>query len=281
MSRDAWEWADQFKPAQPGPEKSWGMYYTAGITATAIDAAIAFADRFKKPPPPLYVPEEDGPVYQFAADAIAALDLPVAEDFGAAFFSRCKDRLKFATYPDGIVALAEMSEDIYSQSIPRLPPMISPVLSKGIEGARWRDKVKQIGLFAQEFSIGQVLETCHEIACQYMAGLPNIARIDWAEFDNLVDNPPSPATLSIEVQLTGLPEVVEYMIYPLYKAEHMQSGLYSQLRDTLDRNVCAASGLAFTDQNRWGERLVLPTRYKGADVVTTYLRDTPLMKPFE
>jgi len=103
------------------------------------------------------------------------------------------------------------------------------------------------------------------------------------EFYKLVQVDAAPQGLSVELNdmIQNLPEVVEYMIYPFYRAEHMKSGLYQPVRDILDNNVCLASGLPFNEENRFSAKLIMPSAYKGSDVVATYLRDSPLMQVFE
>ena len=77
-----------------------------------------------------------------------------------------------------------------------------------------------------------------------MAHLSEIARVEWSEFDKLIQTDDQAGGLRIELNdlIESLPEMVEYMIYPFYKAPHMQSGLYSQIRESLDRNLDAKKG---------------------------------------
>jgi hypothetical protein len=85
------------------------------------------------------------------------------------------------------IKLVDMAEDIYIYSQPYLPPMLPAELSPTIEGARWRDKLRETILFAQGYNFFEVLTTCHDITCQFMAGLPEIARVEWDEFRKLAE----------------------------------------------------------------------------------------------
>jgi len=180
------EFADQYRP-QRGTERSWGAYFTALAAGGIIDGAFALKDALTPttPPKPLYIPDDDAPLYKLAQDTIAALRLPEPETFGQLFARQCTERLQFATYPSVFIKLVDLAEDVYMYSRPYLPKMLPAELSKGIEGARWRDRIRQLILFAQSFNFIVVLTTCHEVTCQFMAGLPGLARVEWDELSRL------------------------------------------------------------------------------------------------
>ncbi len=69
--------------------------------------------------------------------------------------------------------------------------------------------------------------------------------------------------------------LVQDLIADFYAEENAKRSLYADMRATLTRNFYEASGLPpDSDQNH---KLVLPTSYKGENVVFAYLKDTPLL----
>lgn len=87
--------------------------------------------------------------------------------------------------------------------------------------------------------------------------------------------------VTLRSAITNSAQVVQDVVLPFLAPRPAEYPLFDDLRLQLERNVCAASGVWHGEMTRSASKLVFPDRYKGDDVVHTYLRETPLEGIFE
>lgn len=79
-------------------------------------------------------------------------------------------------------------------------------------------------------------------------------------------------------------DVVERTVATMYDDDITLAHLFEDVREQLERNLCAVSGIPFERRGENTKALVLPTKYhakSNADVVDTYLHNTPLARLFD
>jgi len=171
-----------------------------------------------------------------------------------------------------------IAENFRLSAIPDPPPLLDT-----IEGSRYYDQVQH-----------QYIKLADESAFQIFR-----ATI-LASFRDFVDSLPPPTlqprelvidqvegrapSLSFSLPLIDmLPNIgqrVEDLILPFYSQEVRSHQLFSEVREQLDRNLHALSGVPFTRQHFNSPKLVMPSTFKGEDLVSSYLHHTPLKNIF-
>jgi hypothetical protein len=155
-------------------------------------------------------------------------------------------------------ALIRMAIELYIAEGLHQPLPKPLVFTDAIDEARFRDKVlAHIKKQANPQTLSILLDAMVEAAMALRKLLPPVALAD----DTMVHIPladaiPNPGT------------VIEAFILPFVDQKIYDAGLFVELRKTLNRHV--------DDETK-----VMPTKYKGEDIIQTYLKNTPLLPVFE
>jgi hypothetical protein len=163
---------------------------------------------------------------------------------------------------------------IYREEKLDLDALTAPPLPDSLEGARYRDNLISYIERSQDRDLIMVAQACIiECLKDFLDALPPAAFSD-------EDGEDAHFSISLGEMLLHPAKPVEALIFPFYSRSAFEHDLFKSLREQLDRNLCAVSGLPFSNQNRESPKLVTPKSYKGDDLVLSYLRDTPFVHLF-
>lgn len=167
--------------------------------------------------------------------------------------------------------IIEVAGDLYDlegfgETIP--PP---PAICESREGARYRDTLNHVVARVADPSLKRLAQdTLDESFSALIGELPPIAanQGDVLGFLKLRE-------------YGDVRSAVAEAIFPFYRDPVISRGLFSKLRERLDQNLCAASGVPYSRENVDQGNLILPDSYTGDNVVSEYLADTPFENVFE
>jgi hypothetical protein len=206
-----------------------------------------------------------------------ATNFPDSETFAVSVFRELGRGRK--TYPVRSIlnAMGYACELLYDAEGLNPEDIASPPLPESLEGARYRDKLISYIERAQDPELLDVARGCVVESFRAFADtLPEASLTDDLDAD-------TSAHFSIPFQdtLKRSGKSVEELILPFYAASAFDHGVFKGLREQLDRNICAVSGLPFSNANRESSKLLKPGNYLGSDAVERYLHGTPLLEVFD
>lgn len=155
----------------------------------------------------------------------------------------------------------------YEDFHPEIPS--PPEKANSLEGARYRDLLSRIDTHGFDEHKRKIAQECTYDALQkFLSSAPTIRQeISWG-------------TTSLSAFL-DVPESIEAICQPFYRLDARENGVFTKLREQLDRNLCEASGIPYTTENAYSDKAKLATQ--NIDLVNpvyAYLKDTPLQHIF-
>ena len=173
-----------------------------------------------------------------------------------------------------VEALRQCARALYEgegfDAVPNPPPTEAGELAI----ARYCDRVSRLmGKISESDAVDLARETMTGSLRSLRKRLPEEARTEPVA---------SAGSLQVHVRIVDaiddVPTVVEELIAPFYKDRVAARGLFSGLREQLDRNRHEMSGVPFTPLTINSADLIPPTKHRGTseEIVRGYLRDTPL-----
>jgi hypothetical protein len=164
-----------------------------------------------------------------------------------------------------------------------LPPPPRPANS--IAGGRYRDYLTQFIIKVAHPAAPETLRQCLvDSFTALSSSLPPAARQTAEELSASVEGSAPPPMFSVALleMMADVGQTVEDLVLPFYSAKARELRLFAGLREQLDRNQHAASGVPYTIDNRDSADLVMPSEYDGPpdEIVSAYLRDTPFDQVF-
>lgn len=185
-------------------------------------------------------------------------------DFCVAVLDRLPPRPKELTRAIVLAALELYDAEHFGGDIPPPPPV-----AKSLEGARWKDAlsahIAKVAHIASSKNAAEIIA----VACHCFLGHTGALNEDDDEEEALFQVP-------IAHYLDDLNETVEDLVVAFF-GDVVDTGLFKELREQLERNIFEASGVPFTRENRQSPKVLLPTQYKGDNVAYAYLKNTPLL----
>jgi hypothetical protein len=160
----------------------------------------------------------------------------------------------------------------------------SQPLPESLEGARYRDRLTAyIAKVGDEQTIPLMQAAVRESFAAIANALPPAALQPAEDLVHAVEAQAQTTSIRLLDLLTSVPAVVEEAVLPFYRPALVERQLFAEIRDRLDRNLCAVSGLPFGATNRESPDLVLPAKFKGdpQEVPQLYLSGTPFIELFE
>ena len=201
---------------------------------------------------------------------------PDAETFTASVFGELGSEIEKYPVPSILIGMGNASEELYAAEALHAEAIPPPPLPESFEAAQYRDKLIS---YIDRVHDPQVIDVARGCLVESFKGfistLPQVALTD-----DIHAETSTPFSVQIEDVLQHPGRSVEELILPFYAASAFDHSVFKDLREQLDRNVCAVSGLPFTVENRRSSKLVMPSNYSGADVVKRYLQQTPLLGLF-
>lgn len=151
-----------------------------------------------------------------------------------------------------------------------IPP--PPAVCNSIEGAKYRDFLSSQ---STKLTNPQAARVAQDIIVEawtaFLAHLPPLPESDDASFS---------VPLSHFIK-TPLGEVVEDVVLPFFREEARNLGLFSSIREMLERNMHDVSGIPYLPEHRNHPKLTLPSKYAGENVSYAYLSGTPFLSLFD
>ena len=206
---------------------------------------------------------------------------PSPEDFGGQVWCALKEaRGDLIPSFDIAARIFPLAEALYAHEgfgaeLPSLPET-----STLLEGARYRDYLSSLTSRlskpdAVKVARDAVVASLKEF-CDVLPPLAFQTEEKLLESANISELKSEFAVPLLEYVDTG--RAVEAAILPFYSQNVISSGLFTDLRDQLDRNQHEMSGIPYTPDNYQSPKLINPSKHKGTplEVVTGYLRHTPL-----
>lgn len=208
---------------------------------------------------------------------LAALDtdFPTANDFSTDLIKQVMEGRSVVPNISIVTRFIEIVEGLYTTeaftlaAIPEPPPLLDT-----IEGAQYREfLMRQHAKLADRPAFDAFRAALVETLADFSNALPPVACV--APDKNQSDRSPA-LSVPLTDTLPNLAQQVEDLILPFYTEKARSLGLFAELRNQIDRNLHEASGVPFTQANKDSPKLVMPTEYKGENVVHAYLHNTPL-----
>lgn len=156
--------------------------------------------------------------------------------------------------------------DFFFDEVPK-----PPIVCNSLEGAQYRDYLREIGYrvnnrHIQEIAQNTIVQALHSFL-EVLPPLPRDTGTTWGT---------TPLNERVD---SG---AIEAIILPFYSLETKENRLFKALKEQLDRNLCAVSGLPYTPSNAVSDKMCLPADYAGEDnVASLYLAHTPLLDVLE
>lgn len=176
------------------------------------------------------------------------------------------------------VARAVYVEEGFGAQVPTPPLTQDP-----LEQARYRDRLaSHISKLRDTSAVDTLRATLIDCFAGFAERLPPIALEPLTESSTNDEGGPSQFTIPLIDALPSPGEAIEHLVAPLYSEKMRSRRLCDDLREQLDRNMHAASKLAFTSELRGSPKLVLPSKYDGTpkEIVSRYLENTPFEDVF-
>jgi len=203
--------------------------------------------------------------------ALATNDIPTSVEFGGRFGSTLADYTGYAPDSDVILQLAGLAAGVFEAerfSADAIPP--PPARYDSYHGEKYAIAIRnQIEKLSDRTLLEEFAQKVFESVFGLCEALPKSSSGDLS------------FSVKIGTSISDLPAVVQDMILTYLARPARDRGLFSALATQLEQNIYAASGLAYRGKFDHADRIVLPEKYKGADVVDVYLRNTPLRDIFE
>lgn len=207
--------------------------------------------------------------------------IPSIADLNKQIFQALRDSRDRLPPRSICLAFLNVSEALYEAEGFQLESIPVPPLPEFIEGARYRDRLTGYINKLQNpeaFSIfrGAIIESFKG----FLAKFPGSHLVT---VDDVVEKDAAEAlNIPIADILSAGNDAVEELILPFYASSASDFGLFTALRDQLDRNICQVSELPFDARNRTSPKLILPSQFDGtsSEAARLYLRNTPLNEVF-
>jgi hypothetical protein len=223
----------------------------------------------------------------FLLQRLAALDtdlFPSVDDFSENLIAeliRGRAHIPTSQILTSIINIAEdlyISENFKLSAISEPPPLLD-----SIDGARYSEKVQRQYRKLVDDSAFQAFRTILLTTFkEFIKSLPPIATQTNQTVLDQVEGRTSSSSFEIPLIdiLTDTGQRVDDLILPFYSEKARTHQLFLELRNQLDRNLHELSGVPFTVENFSSPKLIIPTDYKGDDLISSYLHHTPLKNIF-
>jgi hypothetical protein len=194
--------------------------------------------------------------------AAVTASVPSQQDFAGTVYKAILDDIDDAWATAFITAALEVydMEDL-SAEIPK-----PPAIANSIEAARYRDWLAK---HAAKIANPRAAHVAQRVIIDAFRGFAVATPGDGG----------TDLTMPIS-QSDRLPQLVENLSMSFYDQEAIDLGVFNRLRTQLNRNLCHASGLPAIPDNYESAKLVMPSAYKGDNIVHTYLKGTPFLPLF-
>lgn len=220
-------------------------------------------------------PTSTAALFQATQQRVTAANFPATDVFVSAHLHRVLEQLRDSLPTDsifdsyGTVAVALYDAEDLSNSLPPLPPMTDGTIEDGRYRDRLLTRVRKIA--EPDKTLDVINRTLGNAFVTFVRNLPPIAHVTFEQFGEerhsfatvpLIDVLPNAGVVILELMTAFHPDEIEEL------------GLFTSLRNQLDRNLHDASGVPTSAP---ANKLVFPTDYKGSPqaIVRAYLRNTP------
>ena len=197
-----------------------------------------------------------------------------------AFLDRFIERLRGKPIPHSQVSGAFCGAiHTYYENEVGLPAKVPepPAVCGGIDGARYRDTLTALlnrpALRPPLHTLFEVFEACLLTVTE---ALPKRLRRDHEDDDDALFH------TSLLYQLEDVGAVVTAFVLTFYDEDLVAAGYFKPIRDTLEENLHAMSGIPLTPRTRNSPDLVMPNDHTGTpeEIVLGYLRGTGFEQMF-
>ena len=193
--------------------------------------------------------------------------------FGLDFFKKHIDDAP--AYPICDELLTTAATLYNAESFGHLPP--PPPYPDEVDRARYKEQTFAMLRKSEGFSeFSKVIQKSFE---NFISKLPAISRVHLIhELENT-----KPPAFSVPLHdVLSDKSIITELALPYYEERAKSLGMFQGVRDQLDRNLHALSGVRFTAETRNTGNLVMPPDFRGtfAEAVIAYLSDTPFENIF-
>ena len=218
-------------------------------------------------------------LYQQAQQIVTRL--PSVSDLNKQVFQSLRDNRDRLPPRSVCLAFLNISEALYEAEGFQLESIPVPPLPESIEGARYRDRLTA---YISKLQNPEAFSIFRGTLIQSFKGfLEKFPDAHLVTSEDMVKKSAS-EHLSIPIAdiLSTGNDAIEELILPFYASSASEFGLFSNLREQLDRNACQVSDLPFDARNRTSPKLILPSKFDGtpSEAARLYLKNTPLSEVF-
>ena len=188
------------------------------------------------------------------------------------------------TYPIMAVGFSAIQTIYESEELN--PSDAQPKSNSALDIARWRDKTTFLATRAQDPNLIEIINsTFTESLNRLTDALPPIALQTHKQIVAAMDadDESKDGEAALHNVIPNVGQVVEDFVSAYYSRDAIDSKLFIDLRDQLDRNMHELSGVPYTEEHKGSNKLILPHEHKGSsgEVVSDYLKHTPLRGIFD
>jgi hypothetical protein len=219
--------------------------------------------------------EEIEALYREAQALSRNVNFPDPDDISKSVLREVSEKLDGLNPPfAGLAHFWELPQTLYRMenlSVDEVPA--PPQTNDKVVLARYRDQLsRRIAQLKEQDVVALFCDTIAESITSFLSALPASCLSTDAEMDAIAEDrlPPPPFSLGIGEMLRHPGQAVEEMVLPFYAPKLRDLGLFTALRDQLQRNLDDADNVMPKD-NAAG----------AAEIVPTYLSGTPLETLFE
>ncbi len=211
-------------------------------------------------------------------------EFPTTEDFSLGLLNIVLSERDTVPVPELFARMKTVVEKLYEAEQFNTYGLGEPPLTfSSVEGARYRELVeRRYQKLADVTALDAFCEALVGALIAYMDALP--ANAMQSREDTIQGSVSSQHAFTPAIELSDiLPNLaahVENVILPFYEKNARLRDVCVDLRNQLDRNLHDVSGVPFTREHRDSPKLILPSNYKGEDVLSKYLRYTTLESLF-
>lgn len=159
-----------------------------------------------------------------------------------------------------------------------------PLVLDGIEGARYRDRLRARLEKTTEANVALARDAVTESLQAYINALPSFAFKPFDEVKEDIKRGSSAGFLiPTTVAVPNVGRVIYDLMLPLMQPAAIEARLFRQVRLLYDRNVHEMSSVAYPPRPNTHPRLTQPSDHKGtpAEIADGYLKSLPFQKLFE